>query len=326
MNTVFDDRWIGPHGIGRFAQEVSSRCFFEPLFLPGKPLSILDPLHIRKALLREKPDHFFSPGYNSPLGHPCPFSFTIHDLMLLDLPQLRSAAKTAYFEWVVKPGIQNADIVFTVSEYSRQRIIDWSKASPEKVISVGNGVDTSFSTEGGVWQHPRPYLLYVGNQRVHKNVEMLIDAYASSHAKDYCDLLLTGHFSEAVKSKISSNKLQRQVHALGLIAELDLPKLYRGACALIMPSRYEGFGLPLIEAMACGAPVFASNATAIPEVCGDAALYFDPESLGSMVDALDKLSDNELLSRLRASGLIRAKNFSWDKVASRIKSAIAKVG
>jgi len=325
MNTVFDDRWIGNHGIGRYAMEVSTRCNFEPLCVSGKPLTLLDPIKIRNKLLRKKPTHFFSPGYNPPLGRPCSFSFTIHDLMLLDLPQLRSTAKTGYFEYIVKPGIRNADLVFTGSEYSHRRIVEWSGVSPEKVIAVGYGVGDNYTSAGLPWKHARPYLLYVGNQRAHKNVEMLIDAYARSSAKENYDLLLSGNFSENVLSRVHANKLQDQVHALGMVPEVDLPSLYRGAHALVMPSKYEGFGLPLIEAMACGTPVLASNATAIPEACGDAALYFDPGRIDSMVDALDQLSDEGLLAQLRSTGLMRAKDFRWEHVAGRIQSAIATI-
>lgn len=322
MSILFDARWLGAHGIGRFAAEVSSRCGFVPLDIPGKPLSLLDPLWIRQALSGRKVEHYFSPGYNPPLGKPCSFSFTIHDLMLLDLPQLRSAAKTGYFELIVKPGIRNAAVVFTVSEYSRQRIIDWSDAPPDKVVCVGNGVDSHYSPQGARWAHPRPYLLYVGNQRAHKNVEAMIDAFAASTARKDFDLLLSGTFSDSVAKKIQLNRLGQQVHALGMIPEESLPSLYRGAHALVMPSKYEGFGLPLVEAMACGTPVFASDRTAIPEVCGEAALYFDPENLESMVGALDRLNDEALLRQLKLAGFKRAAAFRWDDVAQRVKLAI----
>lgn len=322
MPILFDDRWLGAHGIGRFAAEVSSRCGFEPLDAPGKPLSLLDPLRIRRALTGRKVDHFFSPGYNPPLGKPCSFSFTIHDLMLLDLPQLRSAAKTGYFEWIVKPGIKNAAVVFTVSEYSRQRVLDWSGAPPEKVVCVGNGVDSHYCPDGARWNHVRPYLLYVGNQRSHKNVEALIDAFAASTARKDFDLLLSGTLSDLVAERVRSNQLSQHVYGLGMVPEERLPSLYRGAHALVMPSKYEGFGLPLVEAMACGTPIFASNRTAMPEVCGEAAFYFDPEHLDSMVGALDRLNDEALLVQLKAAGLKRAAAFCWDDVAQRVKLAI----
>jgi glycosyltransferase involved in cell wall biosynthesis len=257
------------------------------------------------------------------LGKPCSFSFTIHDLMLLDLPQLRSFAKTGFFDWIVKPGIRNAAVVFTVSEYSRQRIIDWSGVSPEKVIAVGNGVDLLYTPQGARWQHPKPYLLYVGNQRTHKNVELLIDAFARSCLSAGYDLLLTGQFSESVAAKVEINKLASQVHALGMVPEEQLPSLYRSASALVLPSLYEGFGLPLVEAMACGTPVVASNVTAIPEVCGDAALLIDPYDLDSMVDALNQLERQSVINKLRSAGLQRATAFNWDHVAERVKSAIS---
>ncbi|BCA66183.1 glycosyltransferase family 4 protein [Fluviibacter phosphoraccumulans] len=322
MPILFDARWLGTHGIGRFGAEVSSRCGFVPLDIPGKPLSLLDPLRIRRALSGHRVEHYFSPGYNPPLGKPCSFSFTIHDLMLLDLPQLRSAAKTGYFEWIVKPGIKNAAVVFTVSEYSRQRIIDWSDAPPDKVVCVGNGVDSHYCSDGARWAHPRPYVLYVGNQRAHKNVEALIDAFAASAARNEFDLLLSGRFSDSVAEKVRLNRIEQEVHSLGMVPEESLPSLYRGAHALVMPSKYEGFGLPLVEAMACGTPVLASDRTAIPEVCGEAALYFDPENLESMVGALDRLNDEALLSQLKSAGLERAREFRWDDVAQRVKLAI----
>lgn len=322
MPILFDYRWLGAHGIGRFAAEVSIRCGFEPLNVPGKPLALLDPLRIRHALFGRKVDHYFSPGYNPPLGKPCSFSFTIHDLMLLDLPQLRSAAKTGYFELIVKPGIKNAAVVFTVSEYSRQRIIDWSGASAEKVVCVGNGVDSHYCPDGARWTHTRPYLLYVGNQRAHKNVEALIDAFAASSARKDFDLLLSGGLSDSVAERVRLNQLEQRVHGLGIIPEESLPSLYRGAHTLVMPSKYEGFGLPLVEAMACGTPVFASDRTAIPEVCGEAALYFDPENLESMVGALDRLNDAALLRQLKSAGFKRAAAFRWDDVAQRVKVAI----
>lgn len=325
MDVFFDARWMGPHGIGRFATEVSTRCGFKPVSVHGKPLSLLDPFRIRRALSGRRVTHYFSPGYNPPLGKPCSFSFTIHDLMQLDLPQLQSVAKFGYFECIVKPGIKNAAIVFTVSEYSRKRIIEWSGASADKVVCVGNGVGSQYSPEGARWAHSRPYLLYVGNQRVHKNVEGLVNAFAVSAARKELDLLLTGDFTDSVLERVRSNQLERQVHTLGLIPEECLPNLYRGAQALILPSKYEGFGLPLVEAMACGTPVLASDRTAIPEVCAEAALYFDPDDLESVVDALDKLSNQSLMGQLAASGLERAAKFRWDDVAQRVQSAIQAV-
>lgn len=321
----FDDRWIGPHGIGRFASEVSKHCRFESLALEGKPLELIDPWRLRQALLAIRPNHFFSPGFNAPLGRPCSFSLTVHDLIHLEVKDESSFAKSLYYDWVVKPALNNAAVVFTVSEYSRGRIIDWSGISSSKVICVGNGVDLAFIPEGKRMENPRPYLLYVGNQKPHKNLEGLLAAFAGSSMKDDFDVLLTGAMSVSVAQAIATHGLEDRVRALGLVAEADLPALYRSAYAVVMPSRYEGFGLPLVEAMASGVPVLSSNRTSLPEVGGDAVAYFDPDDLDSFVLGLNGLLDQDACNRLRLAGLERAKQFSWDQVAAKVSGAIAGV-
>jgi glycosyltransferase involved in cell wall biosynthesis len=318
----FDARWLGAHGIGRYAAEVSVRCAMRPLVISGKPLSLWDPIRLGIAVAQQKPGHFFSPGFNSPLGSSCPFYLTIHDLIHLEVSDEASLAKRAYYQWVVKPATRNAEVIFTVSEHSRQRIAEWSGVDEQKIIVAGNGVSSHFSPVGEVWPHPRPYLLYVGNQKPHKNVRGMIRAFADSGlASDY-DLLLSGDVSDSMAMLAAQLSVPDSVHGLGLVEEADLPSVYRGATALIMPSRYEGFGLPLVEAMACGTPVLSSNRTSLPEIGGDAVRYFDPDDEESFIEGLRALRENGLRSDLRARGLERTKIFDWDQVAERIRQGI----
>lgn len=324
MTILFDGRWLGVHGIGRFAAEVSQRYGFSPLAIEGKPLDLIDPWRLRQKLLIQRPDHFFSPGFNAPLGTPCSFSLTVHDLIHLEVAAERSFAKSLYYDWVVKPALKNAAVVFTVSEYSRQKVAAWSGLDPMGIVNVGNGVSEHYCPEGEHWAWPQPYLLYVGNQKPHKNVEGLVKAYAASRLRDSVDLLLTGPLSDSVRAAVAQYRVGDSVRGLGLIPEVDLPKLYRGAWAVVMPSRYEGFGLPLVEAMASGAPVLSSNRTSLPEVGGDAVAYFDPDDFESFVAALNGLEDPAVRLKLRVDGLERAKDFRWDAVAARVTDAIAQ--
>ncbi len=324
MSVHFDERWIGPHGIGRFALEVSQRCGFNALGLPGKPLDLVDPWRLRQRLLSRQPAHFFSPGFNAPLGTPCSFSLTIHDLIHLEVQDERSMAKRLYYQWVVLPAVRHADVVFTVSEYSRQKIAEWSGVALDRILVAGNGVSEQFSPEGEHWQWPRPYLLYVGNQKPHKNVEGLVAAYAASKISADVDLLLTGQLSVSVNAIAIQSGVSEKVVGLGLVTEKDLPYLYRGALALVMPSRHEGFGLPLVEAMASGTPVLSSNATSLPEIGGNAVAYFSPDDLSSFIYGLDELAKADVRMRLREAGLARAKEFCWDAVAERVLGAISE--
>jgi glycosyltransferase involved in cell wall biosynthesis len=209
--------------------------------------------------------------------------------------------------------------VLTVSEFSKQEILEWAGLPEEKVLVVGNGVGSEFSPEGKRHVPGYPYLFYVGNLKPHKNLQRLLEAFARSGLSGEVRLLCTGNLDESSLRLIRDKGLDNCVIFKGIIPDEELPAYYRGALALVFPSLYEGFGLPALEAMACGTPVVTSGITALPEVVGDAAVVVDPYDVESIVWGIRRVvEDSTLREELRRKGLERAKQFSWDRTAELI--------
>jgi glycosyltransferase involved in cell wall biosynthesis len=255
---------------------------------------------------------FFSPGYNTPLFCRAPFVFTIHDLSHIYCPENTSPQIRLYYATIMKRACHRAAKILTVSEFTRGQIIEWSGVRPEKVFNVGCGVDTTYEPEGSVFGLPFPYLLCVSNRKRHKNEFRLVEAFATAHMDPRMHLVFTGASTSEIARLIAAQEVRHRVDFLDLVPEEKLPSLYRGAEALVFPSLYEGFGLPVLEAMACGTPVVTSNVTAMPEVAADAALMVDPTSVDHIAKAMEEvLADGTLRQRLREKGLTRAAQFSW---------------
>ncbi len=329
--TVFDSRWIGEHGIGRFAQEIRRRLPPVTHDITGHdPVSAKGLLELElKAMLlglAQKQQIFFSPSYTPPVTWRGPMVFTIHDLIHLDVVEEQSRFKTLYYRYVVRPAVLRAHRVLTVSEYSRQRILQWSGVAPEKVVVVGNGVDPAFSPDGPKYMPGFPYMFYVRNGKPHKNVARLLEAFAQMDVPGV-RLLLSGKADNDIRHLALHLGIDDRVVFSGRIPEEDLPSYYRGAAVVTMPSLYEGFGLPALEGMACGVPVVVSNTTSLPEVVGDAGLLVDPCDPGSIAAGLTRaLTDESLRSTLRERGLERAQLFNWDDVAARVRQELDLAG
>lgn len=321
---LFDARWIGDHGIGRFAREVMARLpAAEAVGGSITPLSPLDPFYTSWLIRKKKPAVFFSPGYNPPLHSISPFVFTIYDLIQINVPKNRSLTKSAYFRCVVRPACHRAFKVLTTSEYSRATIVEWSRVSPEKVVNVKCGVNEHYRPEGPRHEPGYPYLLYVGNRKPHKNVPGLLKAFSLSGLENRYKLVLSGEPDTETTDLIRDGKLQESVAFAGAIPEEMLPEYYRGAEVLLLPSRYEGFGLPVLEAMACGTPVVTSNRTSLPEVAGSAALLVDPDRDDEIAGAIRRVvDDSSLRERMRTQGIAQARKFSWDKTAAAVRGVL----
>jgi glycosyltransferase involved in cell wall biosynthesis len=321
---LYDARWIGNHGIGRFASELQK-------LLPGlvafearrPPFHPLDPVLLGAALWRRNPKLFFSPGYNSPLGWPGAFVFTLHDLNHLRVPENSNALKLAYYRHIIKPACRRAQCVLTVSEYSKREIAAWAGLKEERIVNVGNGVGPAFSPTGPKYDPGYPYVLYVGSRKKHKNLFRLLKAYSISGVQRDVRLIFSGLPDQQLVGQINRLGLADYVIFKNLSSDGPLSEAYRGAVAFLFPSLYEGFGLPPLEAMACGVPVLTSNVCSLPEVVGDAATLVDPTDVQEIADGIRLLvQDSALRARLRDKGLLQARIFSWDETAHRTICAL----
>lgn len=328
ISITFDGRWIGDHGIGRFAKEIDSRLRFHNFAASGLPSSPADPFRIALTLLpRAKENIFFiSPGYNGPIFSFNPYIITIHDLNHIDRPENSSLLKRIYYRFILKRVCLRAAAVMTVSDYSKKRIVEWSGIDKIRIFNVGNGVSPIFSDAGDKPDFEFKYILCVSNRRGHKNESGALQGFLKAGLPSNIKLVFTGSESGAIVDEIASLKVQHRVHFAGRLSEVNLATLYRGAIFLLFPSFYEGFGLPIVEAFASGTPVITSNVTAMPEIAGDAALLVDPNDINDIASAIEKLyNSSELRAELVQRGLKRVENFTWDAVADRVKAAVKAV-
>ncbi|WP_230539139.1 glycosyltransferase family 4 protein [Janthinobacterium sp. FW305-129] len=328
MRFFYDARWIGEHGIGRVARVLDEALQLPHLDIKGSPSSPLDTLFLWFASLKNIPvgEGLFTPGYNAPLFISRPFVFTIHDLNHIDRPENSSFLKTVYYSLIMRRACRKAAAVLTVSEFSRQRIIDWAGIAPSKVINIDNGVDPAYNVHALAYQPGFRYLLSVSNRKPHKNEPRIVKAFAAAAIDVDVRLLFTGKPTDELLQLARSLGVESRLVFVGRVAEEDLPGLYRGAMGLVFPSLYEGFGLPVIEAMSCGTPVLTANTTSLPEVAGDAALLVNPDSIEEIGKGIEALcNDQTLRKELSAKGLLQAARFSWPATVEKVRWALASV-
>lgn len=327
---IFDTRWLGTHGIGRFAAEVyKSKLDFMPVDLTSKPADALDPYHLTKYLITRKNSNkktvFYSPGYNFPLINLDRTVITIHDLNHIDVEHNSSLMKKIYYEFLLKKIVKKVPLIITVSEFTRNRIASWAKISNDKIYNVGNGVSQAFNKDVVPYESEKPYYLIVGNRKKHKNEMLSLNAFKAIGDSEY-NLLLTGSHSKEIDDFVEKNNLKNNVFYVKADKDSDLASLYKGAHCLLFPSHYEGFGLPVIEAMACGTPVITSNTSSLPEVSGDAALLVNPNSLDEMILAMNTLkTDDNLRNELIKKGYLVAQKYDWNVVRHKVEDALSKI-
>ena len=249
-----------------------------------------------------------------PVSRP-PAATTIHDLQHELYPRFFSRTELAYRRLVYGRAVKASRIVIAISDHARQTLIERYRLPAERVRVIHLGVDHERLTPGAASR--QPFLLYPANRWRHKNHERLFEAFAlAQRHRPELRLVLTGAGHDR-------SPLPAGVESRGRVAADELVALYRTAGALVFPSLYEGFGLPPLEAMACGCPVAVSHATSLPEVCGDAAEYFDPLSPEDMARAIVEVLDRPGDYTVR--GLERARGFSWDACARSHETVYAEL-
>jgi glycosyltransferase involved in cell wall biosynthesis len=267
--------------------------------------SIRELIIMGRAIDRAQLDLFHAPHYVVPFTS-VQFVVTIHDLIHLRNP---NPIARLYARQMIGRAVRRSRRVLTVSETVKREIVSTFGCADDHVAVTPNGVGAPFSPDGKAAEGR--YFLYVGNDKPHKNVDVLVDAFSTL---DGASLVLTGGAFERFKSR-------ERVVVTGFVDDAELAALYRGAIALVMPSREEGFGLPALEAMASGCAVITSNAAALVEITGDAALHVEPNA-ASLADAMTRLaSDDSLRTALAARGIERAKNFTWTRCAGLTRAA-----
>ncbi len=334
MKILADHRWCGDHGIGRYAKEILSAIPTLALDSKGSPSSPFDMIYLNAQLKKVQPDLFYSPGYNAPLSFGkkgIPYIFTVHDLMHREVPEERKLLTTIYYEIFLKSALRKAYKVMTVSEHSKSRIMEFSGIDAQKIVITSNGVDTAlFSPSSLEPQFPvkKPYFLYVGNHRPHKNLDRLLQAFAlflnKNGSADF-DLLLTGTENATLRQLSKELKISDRLIFLGKLSDESLVQYYRRAQALMIPSTHEGFGLPALEALACGTLVVASHTCSLPEVVGNQGIFIDPFNIESMVFGLEKTLESHFHTPEKVNErVLYAKGFSWDKVVNRVQTVFSE--
>lgn len=392
MKIGIDARTIRNSGIGRYVQNICQGLaalannheltlfvppgvrreeFSENFHLIPEPAGIYslgEQLGFRSNIVHVAPDIMFFPHYAAPVFKPVRSVSCIHDLIHLLFPgQLPNKAAWFYAKIMISAAIHTSDKIVTVSEHTRRDLMKFYPKAADKIKVIYNGVSDIYQPAGATeclrvgkkFHLAGRYILYVGLQKPHKNLERLLKAFAllladgqfsigrqrvklgkeqknrlngvhpEASEPNGLQLVLAGKeekHSAVLRRLVRDLGLENKVRFLGYVEEADLPGLYTGAEVFVFPSLYEGFGLPPLEAMACGTPVVTSNAASLPEVVGDAGVMVGPTDTEALAAALAEFCQSaELREKYSAKGKERAKAFSWSRAAMETLTVLESV-
>ena len=334
--------FTGPQTSRAVMEEFRGLC--DERFLAAKSSLLRSIVHIPRALRRMRIDVFHGMDH---VG--IPFAgktgrcvVTVHDVIPLVLPHTFTRRHRLVVRTALARVRRQADLVVVPSRAVQRDVVRYLRVPEDRVAVTPHGCEARFNpaaddvaaaAAAARYGLPARYLLAVGTLEPRKNLTTLLRAFARLRDRSEVDPALglviagaRGWLDDPIFRTVQSLGLEDAVRFPGFVDDDDLPALYRGAELVVFPSLYEGFGLPLLEAMACGVPVVASNTSALPEVAGGAAMLVDPLDIDAMAQAIARVLDDEALrARLREDGLARAAQFSWDVAACRMLDAYASL-
>lgn len=293
---------------------------------------------IGRMLSRDQIDVFHGLSHMLPNGIKCPKVVTIHDLIFLRYPQFYNFIDRMVYRNTFKKAIQSADAIIAISEATKKDILTFFDVPPQKIKVTYQTASPLFynqtpprtTTVGPPtknlaflkqWDLPQHYILFVGTLEPRKNILSLIQAYAQAKDKIQQKLVFSGksgRFARTIHKEIGRLNLTEDVKILGFVPDQQLPELYNNADLFIYPSLFEGFGIPVLEAMLCGCPVVTSNSSSMREVGGNAAIYVNPLSIDDISNCLLVLNNSTELAKRREMSLVQAQLFSPDIITKNV--------
>jgi glycosyltransferase involved in cell wall biosynthesis len=355
VRIAIDARMINPgsmHGIARYVYELlnclrnvgneSDRFFIiinkdsplerlswpshmELVHVKGSWFSLKQQWEIPRLLKDMNIDLLHAPSFMAPLASPCRMIMTIHDLNHMVLPQFYTPFHQFYYQTFVRSCMKRSDFILTVSNFSKDEIIGNLDIAPEKVLVTYNGVSEKYQPVTDtdllayvrdIYELPEKFIFCLSNNKPHKNVHQLVRAFCFSDVE--IPLVLACPVDKNLIRIAENYGKKHLLYFSKFIEEEHLPSVYSMTYLFVYPSTYEGFGLPPLEALSCGAPVVVAKSTSLPEVVGDAAIFTNPFDYQDIARSLEiGVNDDTLRAKLKSRGVNHASNFSWRKMTQQ---------
>lgn len=296
-----------------------------------------DHLAVGQVCKQHGVDALYAPAHVRPIYAPCPVVVLIHDMMYHLFPHHWTWSDQLYFRVAVSTLTPHSAAIAAVSHSTRDDIFKFVSVPPERVEVIYPGVPDGFGVVPVAdtsdlrtrYQLARPFVLYVGGFHPRKNMTGMLDAFETIASQIDHDLVLIGPAAwknPAIAQRIQQSHAADRIRFVGFVPREDLPLFYNCSDLFVFPSFYEGFGLPVLEALACGCPIITTNVSSLPEVAGDAALLVEPGDTQALSDAMSRvLLDSNLRDRLRQRAVQQAQRFSWETAAAKTLALLEHV-